>query len=252
MLEIRDLRVYAGGKELVKGVSLSLDYGKVYALMGPNGSGKSSLCNALMGDPELKVKGSITLDGTELSKIKTDERAIKGLFLAFQNPEELEGVKAGGLIRKARGAAGGKTQDLDAIVKEHEHILKTAGSLGLDSSLVDREMNVGFSGGEKKRMEILQMAELRPKVILLDEIDSGLDIDGLKLVSRAVKSLNDGSRIFLIITHYPRILKYIKPDVVHVLARGRLVKKGTAKLAQDIEKNGYSAYLKGKTTAERD
>jgi len=246
MLEVKNLHVYADGKEIVKGVSISLDYGKVYAIMGPNGSGKSTLCSALMGDPALKATGSILLDGKAISS-KPDERAKKGIFLAFQNPEELEGVRASGLIRKAR--SGG--QDLDSIVKDHEQIMKEAESLGLARTMVERDLNVGFSGGEKKRMEILQMVALKPRIIMLDEIDSGLDVDGLKLISKAIKQLNDGKRAFLIVTHYPRILKYVKPDVLHVMVGGRLVRTGSAKLAHEIEKKGYSDFLKGARNVRR-
>ncbi|MDD5340646.1 MAG: Fe-S cluster assembly ATPase SufC [Candidatus ainarchaeum sp.] len=245
--EVKGLHVYSTGKgarEIVKGVSFSLKPGSITAIMGPNGSGKSSLCNALMGDPAFRTKGSIRLGGAELTKLGPDARAKKGIFLAFQNPEEVEGVKVSNFVRKAVAAKEGGMNDLDAMVKSHERLLSTLQALGMDKGFATRELNTGFSGGEKKRMEMLQMLMLKPKVILLDEIDSGLDVDGLKLVARAIKSLKaaDRKRAFLLVTHYPRILKYLKPDRVHVLAGGKIVKSGTAKLAHEIEKKGYAQY----------
>lgn len=245
-LEINNLYVHASEKEILKGISFTLEPGKVYAFMGPNGSGKSTLCSALMGDPSLTTKGSIKLNGKELINLKTDERAKSGLFLAFQNPEEIEGVKATSLIRKAKSVAG--KQDLDKMVKDHEKLIKMCEKLGMDKSFISREINVGFSGGEKKRLEILQMSALKPKVIILDEIDSGLDVDGIKVISKAIKELDDGTRCFLIVTHYPRILKFIVPNVVHILLDGKIVKSGNAKLAYEIEKFGY---MKVKKNAKR-
>ncbi|MFH1520450.1 MAG: Fe-S cluster assembly ATPase SufC [Candidatus Micrarchaeota archaeon] len=243
VLEINNLHVCASEKEIIKGISLILESGKVYAFMGPNGSGKSTLCSALMGDPTLNVKGSIKLNGKELINLKTNERAKAGMFLAFQNPEEVEGVKASSLIRKAKSVAD-SNNDLDKMVKDHEKLVKLCEKLGLDKSFISREINVGFSGGEKKRLEILQMSALKPKVIILDEIDSGLDVDGIKVISKAIKELDDGTRSFLIVTHYPRILKYIVPNVVHILSNGKIIKSGNAKLAYQIEKDGYAKVKK--------
>ncbi|VVC03074.1 putative branched-chain amino acid transport ATP-binding protein LivG [Candidatus Bilamarchaeum dharawalense] len=238
-LTVNNLHVTLSGKEILKGISFTLEKGKIYAFMGPNGSGKSTLCNALMGDPNLTLKGSIKLNGEELIRHGPDKRSKAGIFLAFQNPEEIEGVKVSGLIRKVNSSKA-KKQDLDKMVREHEELVKTSIKLGLDKSYVSRDLNVGFSGGEKKRLEILQMLALNPRVVILDEIDSGLDVDGIKLITKAIKKMNNGTRTFLIVTHYPRILKYLKPDVVHILMGGKIVQTGASKLAHDIEKKGYS------------
>ncbi len=247
MFDIKDLKVSIGEKEIIRGLSLSMKAGEIHAVMGPNGAGKSSLAEALMGHPSFKVEGSVKIDGAELVGLPADERARKGLFLAFQSPEEVEGVKVSNFIRKALAARdGGAPQDLDRLVAAHEELVKVSERLGMDKSFISRELNVGFSGGEKKRLEILQMMALKPKAVILDEVDSGLDVDGIKLISGAISELHDGSRCFLIITHYPRILKYIKPDFVHVLAHGKIVLSGGEKLAHDIEEHGYSSYLKGK------
>ncbi|MDD5172257.1 MAG: Fe-S cluster assembly ATPase SufC [Candidatus ainarchaeum sp.] len=246
MFDIKDLRVSVGDKEIIKGITLSLKAGEIHVLMGPNGAGKTSFAQAIMGSPGMKTSGSVKLDGKELLKRPTDERARLGLFLSFQNPEEIEGVKVSNFIRKAVAARGGKSQDLDTMVKAHENLVNSAAKLGMDKSFVSRELNVGFSGGEKKRLEILQMMALKPKVVILDEPDSGLDVDGIKLIASAIKDLSGKDRCFLMITHYPRILRYIKPDFVHVLADGKIVKSGDVKLAHEIEEKGYSSYTGGK------
>jgi Fe-S cluster assembly ATP-binding protein len=238
-------------KEIVHGVSFSLSPGSLSLIMGPNGSGKSSLCNALMGDPAFHAKGSIRLDGAELAGAGPDVRAKKGLFLSFQNPEEVEGVKVSNFMRRAVAAKEGTGRrdvdgGMDALVKSHERLLAEIKKLGMDGKSVTRELNVGFSGGEKKRLELLQMLMLRPKVAVLDEIDSGLDVDGIKLIARTIRTLRNSDRrmAILMVTHYPRILKYLKPDAVHVLAGGRIVRSGTAALAREIEKKGYARYVK--------
>jgi Fe-S cluster assembly ATP-binding protein len=247
MFEIKDLKVSVEGKMIIDGLSLTMRPGEIHAVMGPNGAGKSSLAEALMGHPSFKVEGSIKIDGTELGGLPADERARKGLFLAFQSPEEVEGVKVGNFIRKAMAARGGGTAaDLDSMVKAHEELVGISSRLGMDKSLISRELNVGFSGGEKKRLEMLQMMALKPKVAILDEVDSGLDVDGIRLISKAISDMADGTRSFLIITHYPRILKYVKPDFVHILAHGKIILSGGEKLAHEIEENGYSALVKGK------
>ena len=243
MFEIKDLHVSVDGLEIIKGLSLRARPGEIHAIMGPNGAGKSSLAEALMGHPGFKTRGSVKLDGTELTTIPADERSKKGLFLAFQNPEEIEGVKISNLVRKALSARDNTPNDLDAIVKANEELIEEAESMGIEGSMVSRELNVGFSGGEKKRLEMLQMLVLRPKVVILDEVDSGLDVDGIRLVAQAIKRMNDGKRCFIIITHYPRLLKYIKPDFVHVLFKGRIAESGGPELAHSIEKKGYAAYL---------
>ncbi|MFH1785193.1 MAG: Fe-S cluster assembly ATPase SufC [Candidatus Micrarchaeota archaeon] len=239
VLNITNFHVFTNQKEIIKGIDLTLEQGQIHAFMGPNGSGKSTLCNALMGDPSLETSGSIEFEGKEIIKLKADARAKNGFFLAFQNPEEIEGVKISSLLRKANK----NKQNLDKMVEDHTKLVKTSKNVGLGEKFISRELNVGFSGGEKKRMEIVQMLSLNPKVVILDEIDSGLDVDGIKIIAKAIKKMNDGKRIFLIVTHYPRILKYIRPNNVHVLAGGKIVKSGNAKLADEIEKKGYSSYL---------
>jgi len=239
MFEVKNLVVKVQAKEIIRGVSFSLKRGSIHVVMGPNGAGKSSLAQALMGHPKYKVSGSVRLNGEEIAGVTPDVRARKGLFLAFQNPEEIEGVKVSNLVRKSQAAISGRAQDLDAMVKARNELIAMATRLGLDESVIARETNVGFSGGEKKRLEILQMMALRPRVVILDEVDSGLDVDGVRLVAQAISRLNDGTRCFLIITHYPRILKYIKPDAVHVLAGGRIVASGGPELAHEIEERGY-------------
>jgi Fe-S cluster assembly ATP-binding protein len=251
MFEIKDLHVSVDGKEIIKGLNLKAAPGEIHAIMGPNGAGKSSLAQALMGHPSLIAKGSVRLGKEELLGRTADERARLGLFLAFQNPEEIEGVKVSNLMRKVLSAKEGGARDLDSMVKAHEALIKATQSMGMDKSFVSRELNVGFSGGEKKRLELLQMLLLRPKVIVLDEVDSGLDSDGIKLVAKAIKKLQDDKRIFIIITHYPRVLKFIKPDFVHVLMHGGIVASGKERFAHDIEEHGYSAYLKDKGDAKQ-
>jgi Fe-S cluster assembly ATP-binding protein len=246
VLEVKGLCVSSKDKEIIKDLDLTLRDGGISVIMGPNGSGKSSICNALLGNPAFKVKGSIKLDGSELIGVDSDVRAREGLFLSFQEPEEIEGVKISNLIRKALSVGQEGGQDMDTMLRVHEEVEKTAEDLRLDKSMISRELNVGFSGGEKKRMELLQMIMLKPKVIIFDEIDSGLDVDGIRLIAKAMKKLDDGKRSFLIITHYPRILRYVKADHVHVLVGGRIVKSGGAKLAHDIEEHGYASYIETK------
>ncbi len=242
MFTITGLHVSVKGREIIKGLDLSVNAGEVHAIMGPNGAGKSSLAEALMGHPALEARGSVKIGPDELMGLPADERARKGLFLAFQNPEEVEGVKVSNLVRKALFARNGAAMDLDKMVAMHEGLVASAKMLGMEKEAVSRELNVGFSGGEKKRLEALQMVALAPKVIVLDEIDSGLDVDGVKLISKAINDMLNGSRCFLIITHYPRILKYVKPDRVHVLSGGKIVKSGGVELAHEIEENGYEKY----------
>lgn len=244
MFEIKGLNVAIGGRRIIEGLALSMRKGQVHVIMGPNGAGKTSLAAALMGRPGVEASGSVTLDGKEMLGLPPDERARSGMFLAFQNPEEIEGVKASNLVRKAVAAREGR-QDVEGMMRIQEGLVASAESLGMDKAFVSRELNVGFSGGEKKRMEMLQMLALRPKVAILDEVDSGLDVDGVRLVAKAIAGLNDGKRCFLIITHYPRILKHLKADAVHILADGKLVLSGGEELAHEIEEKGYSSYLKG-------
>jgi Fe-S cluster assembly ATP-binding protein len=244
MLEVDSVTVSAGDRKVIDSVSLSVKPGEVHALMGPNGAGKSTLALALMGYPGLTVKGSVKLEGKDITKLPTDERARRGMFLGFQYPQEIEGVKVGGLIRKAKSADGEK-QTLDTMVANTRALEKSMESAGLGKEFIQRELNVGFSGGEKKRLEIVQMMELKPKMAILDEIDSGLDVDGVRLVAGAIERMRDGRRAFLIITHYPRLFKYLKPDYVHVMVKGKLVKTGGPELLKLLDEKGYSAFTKG-------
>ena len=247
MLEIKDLRVNLEdeSKEILKGVDLSVEAGKVHAIMGPNGSGKSTLSYVLSGkDGYEVVGGSVKLDGSDILEMEPEERAAAGLFLAFQYPVEIPGVgnmtflrTAVNSQRKARGETEISATDFLKQVRER------AKSLQIDAEMLKRPVNVGFSGGEKKRNEILQMAMLEPRMCILDETDSGLDVDAMKLVAEGVNALRDAGRGFLVITHYQRLLDHIKPDVVHIMANGKIVKTGGPELALEVENNGYSEIL---------
>ena len=247
MLEIKDLRVNLEdeNKEILKGVDLSVEAGKVHAIMGPNGSGKSTLSYVLSGkDGYEVVGGSVKLDGADILEMEPEERAAAGLFLAFQYPVEIPGVgnmtflrTAVNSQRKARGEDEISATDFLKQVRER------AKSLQIDAEMLKRPVNVGFSGGEKKRNEILQMAMLEPRMCILDETDSGLDVDAMKLVAEGVNALRDAGRGFLVITHYQRLLDHIKPDVVHIMANGKIVKTGGPELALEVENNGYSEIL---------
>lgn len=249
MLEIKNLHVKLAeeDKAILKGLSLSIQPGEVHAIMGPNGSGKSTLSYVLSGRDGYEVtSGSATLDGAELLELDPDERAAKGLFLAFQYPVEIPGVgnmtflrSAVNAQRKARGQDELSAGDFLKVVREKAKALK------IDADMLKRPVNVGFSGGEKKRNEILQMAMLEPKMCILDETDSGLDVDAMKLVAEGVNTLRDKKRSFLVITHYQRLLDHIKPDVVHIMADGRIIKSGGPELALEVENNGYSDLLAG-------
>lgn len=238
ILSVSDLHVFAGGKEIVKGASFSLEKGKVYAIMGPNGSGKSSLCNALMGNPEYKISGRIALDGKDISGLRADERARLGMFLSFQNPEEVEGVGLEQLMRRASRPADKKEE-----IRNWASVSRKvkAGSERLGLALEGRELNVGFSGGEKKKAEVLQMEVLQPQLVLLDEIDSGLDVDALKAAANSINSMRGPKRTFVLVTHYSRILHYVKPDLVFVMKEGRIVECGRGEIVKRIEEEGYGA-----------
>lgn len=245
MIEIKDLHVEIEGKEILKGFSLEIEPGKVHAIMGPNGSGKSTLSYVLAGREDYEVtKGQILFNGEDLLELEPDERAAAGLFLAFQYPVEIPGVQMNTFlrtslnsIRKARGET-----EMDAL--DFLKLMKSKGKeLGVSDEMMKRAVNQGFSGGEKKRNEILQMAVLDPKFCVLDETDSGLDIDALKVVSDGVNALRSEDRSFLVITHYQRLLDYIVPDFVHVLANGKIVKSGGPELATELEEKGYAEFL---------
>ncbi|MDW3116563.1 MAG: Fe-S cluster assembly ATPase SufC [Roseovarius pacificus] len=244
MLEIKNLHVDLEDEEktILKGVDLTVETGKVHAIMGPNGSGKSTLSYVLSGRDGYEVtEGSATLDGKDILDMEPEERAAAGLFLAFQYPVEIPGVgnmtfmrTALNAQRKAKGQEEMSAADFLKLVREK------AKALQIDSDMLKRPVNVGFSGGEKKRNEILQMALLEPKMCILDETDSGLDVDAMKLVADGVNALREEGRGFLVITHYQRLLDHIKPDVVHIMANGRIVKTGGPELALEVEKNGYA------------
>lgn len=247
MLSINNLHVKLEDedKQILKGLSLEVDAGKVHAIMGPNGSGKSTLSYVLSGKDGYEVTdGSASLMGEDLLEMEVEERAAAGLFLAFQYPVEIPGVgnmtflrTAVNAQRKARGEDELSAAEFLKIVREK------AKSLKIDADMLKRPVNVGFSGGEKKRNEILQMAMLEPKMCILDETDSGLDVDAMRLVSEGVNALRDEGRSFLVITHYQRLLDHITPDVVHIMADGRIIKTGGPELALEVEKNGYADLL---------
>jgi Fe-S cluster assembly ATP-binding protein len=213
--------------------------------MGPNGAGKSSVSLGLMGYPEFNVKGTIKFEGKDISKATPDERARAGMFLAFQHPTEIEGLKISNFLRKAKATQHKEKQTIDRMMADMQHLEETTKKVGLDGRFIQRELNVGFSGGEKKRMEIVQMVELEPKLVILDEIDSGLDVDGIRLVAEGIKKMQNGKRSFLIITHYPRLLRYLKPDFVHVMVKGRIVKTDGPELLKTLEEKGYNQFLEG-------
>ncbi|MBF9055785.1 Fe-S cluster assembly ATPase SufC [Rhodobacterales bacterium HKCCA1065] len=247
MLEIKNLHVKLEeeGKLILKGVDLTVEAGKVHAIMGPNGSGKSTLSYVLSGRDGYSVTdGSATLLGEDILEMEPEERAAAGLFLAFQYPVEIPGVgnmtflrTALNAQRKLRGEDEVSAAEFLKLVREKAKTLK------IDAEMLKRPVNVGFSGGEKKRNEILQMAMLEPKMCILDETDSGLDVDAMKLVSDGVNALRDAGRGFLVITHYQRLLDHIKPDVVHIMSDGRIIKTGGPELALEVEKNGYADLL---------
>jgi len=247
MLNIKNLHVKLEDedKAILKGVDLTVEAGTVHAIMGPNGSGKSTLSYVLAGRDGYEVTdGSATLDGVELLEMEPENRAAAGLFLAFQYPVEIPGVgnmtflrTAVNAQRKARGEEEMSAGEFLKVIREK------AKSLKIDTEMMKRPVNVGFSGGEKKRNEILQMAMLEPRMCILDETDSGLDVDAMKLVADGVNALRDAGRAFLVITHYQRLLDHIKPDVVHIMADGRIVKTGGPELALEVEENGYAGIL---------
>ncbi len=246
MLQITNLSASIDNKKILKGFNLKIKPGEVHAIMGPNGSGKSTLANVLTGKNGYQVEGQVLYQGKNLLNLSIEERAQKGLFMAFQYPLEIAGVNTNNFlktslntVRKVRGL-----KELDSL--DFLNLIKTkTKNLKIDEKILNRQLNVGFSGGEKKKNEILQMTILEPKLIILDETDSGLDIDAMKIVSEGVNSLRDKDRSFLIITHYQRLLDYIKPDFVHVLVDGKIAKTGCSELALELEKIGY-----GKMEAE--
>ena len=240
MLQLHNLKASVNDKSILNGLNLEIKPGEVHAIMGPNGSGKSTLANVLSGKNGYEVSGSLKYEGKNLQDIPIEERAQKGIFLAFQYPLEIPGVNTTNFlktslntIRKAKGEKELDTLTLLKLIKEK------ASELNIDEKFLSRQLNVGFSGGEKKKNEILQMKLLEPKLSILDETDSGLDIDALRIVADGVNSHKNKNNAFLIITHYQRLLDYIKPDFIHVLSKGRIIKTGCAELGQELEKTGY-------------
>lgn len=237
--KIDGLKASVEGKEILKGVDLTIQGGEIHAVMGPNGTGKSTLASAIMGHPKYEVTaGSITLDGEDVLEMEVDERSLAGIFLAMQYPSEIAGVTNADFLRTAINTRRGEGNEISLIkfIRQMEAKMK---ELEIDPQFMHRYLNEGFSGGEKKRNEILQMMMLEPRIAILDEIDSGLDIDALKIVSAAVNAMRSEERGFLIITHYQRLLNYITPDYVHVMMQGRIVKSGGPELAERLEAEGY-------------
>lgn len=235
-MDIGNLKVSAGGKMIVKGVTLSIKPGEVHVIMGQNGSGKSTLLNALAGHPKYEVEGSATFCGKDLLAMKIHERARAGLFLAFQTPNEVAGVSLSSFLRRAYVARHGR----EVSVAEFEKVLSEKMKLlGMEKSFAERGVNEGFSGGEKKRSEMLQLAMLEPKVAMLDELDSGLDVDALAKITETIALIRKSDTAVIIVTHYARILKNLKPDAVHVMRDGKIVASGAAELANKLEEKGY-------------
>jgi Fe-S cluster assembly ATP-binding protein len=236
---IDGLKASVEGKEILKGLSLSIQGGEIHAIMGPNGTGKSTLASTLMGHPKYEVtEGSVTLDGEDVLDMAVDERARAGLFLAMQYPSEISGVTNSDFLRSAINAKRGEGNEI-SLIKFIRQMEKKMKELDMATEFAHRYLNEGFSGGEKKRNEILQMMLLEPRICILDEIDSGLDIDALRIVAEGVNSLKSEDRGFLIITHYQRLLDYITPDFVHIMMQGRIVKSGGPELAEKVETDGY-------------
>ena len=240
MLEIKNLQASVNNKPILRGLNLTIKTGELHAIMGPNGSGKSTLANVLSGKNGYEISGELKFEGENLKKIPVEERAQKGIFLAFQYPLEIPGVNTNNFlktslnsIRKSRGEKELDTLTFLKLVREK------ASELGIDEKILSRQLNVGFSGGEKKKNEILQMKILNPNLSILDETDSGLDIDALRIIAKGVNSSRNDKKSFLVITHYQRLLEYIKPDFVHVLSDGKIVKTGCGELAEELEKTGY-------------
>lgn len=238
-LKLTNLRVSIDDTEILKDFSLEVKGGEIHAIMGPNGTGKSTLASAVMGHPSFTIdEGEIELDGQNVLEMDVDERARAGLFLAMQYPSEVSGVTTSDFLRSAMNARRGEGKEI-SLMKFIRQMDEKMDLLAMDDSFSQRYLNEGFSGGEKKRNEMLQMMLLQPRLCMLDEIDSGLDIDALQVVAKAINAMRDPERGFMIITHYQRLLNYIKPDFVHVMMQGRIVKSGGPELAHELEEHGY-------------
>lgn len=241
LLNIKDLYVNAGNKEILKGLNLKINKGETHVIMGPNGAGKSTLANIILNNPEYKIiKGEIDFEEENINDLKTDERARKGIFMSFQTPEEVPGISVMNFIKSAKSAQEKEMIKVFAFKKELEENME---KLNMNKSYSSRDLNVGFSGGEKKKNEILQMLMLKPKLAILDETDSGLDVDAIKTVSKGIKMYKNDENAVLIITHSTKILQGLNVDYVHILVDGKIVKTSNAELANEIEKEGYSKYI---------
>ena len=242
LLKITNLHANADDKEILKGLNLTINKGETHVIMGPNGSGKSTLANVILNNPEYtKIDGEILFEGEKINDLKTDEIARKGVFMSFQSPEEIPGISVANFLKYAKNKTTGKPVK---VFEFKEEIEKNMQELKMNSSYINRNLNVGFSGGEKKKTEILQMLTLNPKLAILDETDSGLDVDAINIVSKGIKMFSNEENSTLIITHGTKILKALDVDYVHILVNGQIVATGSAELAKEIEENGYEKYIK--------
>ena len=242
LLKINDLYVNAGEKEILKGLNLEIKKGETHVIMGPNGAGKSTLANVILNNPEYKkIEGNVEFEGEDITKTPTHEIAQKGVFMSFQSPEEIPGISTMNFLKYAKNKITGKPVKIFELKKEVE---KDIEELNMNKNLIERNLNVGFSGGEKKKNEILQMLVLNPKLAILDETDSGLDVDAIRTVSKGIQMYHNKNNGVLIITHNTRILENLKVDYVHILVNGKIVKTGDMSLAEEIENNGYEEYKK--------
>lgn len=240
LLEIKDLYVKAGEKEILKGLNLTINHGEIHVIMGPNGAGKSTTANVIFNSPEYtKTNGIVQFEGENINNLSTDKIARKGIFMSFQSPEEIPGISTMNFLRYAKNKIDDKPVKF---FEFKDQVKKYVEELNMNPKLIDRDLNVGFSGGEKKKNEILQMLILNPKLAILDETDSGLDVDSIKTVSKGIKMFKNDNNAVLIITHNTKILQNLSVDYVHVLVDGKIVKTGTQELAKEIEENGYSIY----------
>lgn len=242
LLKIKDLHAKAGEKDILKGLDLTINKGEVHVIMGPNGAGKSTLANVIMHNPEYNIEsGEIIFDGENVTDKKTDEIAKAGIFMSFQNPEEVPGINITNFLKTAKNSITGKPVRLFEFKKEIEDYMN---KLDINQSYANRDLNVGYSGGEKKKNEILQMLTLNPKLAILDETDSGLDVDAIKTVSKGINMFKNEENSILLITHSLKLISDLKVDYVHILVNGKIVKTGDASLAKEIDKNGFADYVK--------